>query len=140
MKDHGFTLIDIHHHYEAGYGIAAFLDVVDDPAGAPTGAEKDLDTRLAIMDTDGVAAAIVIAGHTYLRPHGIADTRAVNDAVAEYVGRAPPQRLIAGVGVVEPLYGQVGPPPRSGAAGESSGSRGSASTTGSRRPVDSPPS
>jgi predicted TIM-barrel fold metal-dependent hydrolase len=108
MKDHGFTLIDVHHHYEAGYGIAAFLDVVDDPAGAPTGAEKDLDTRLSIMDTDGVAAAVVIAGHTYLRPHGIADTRAVNDAVAEYVSRAP-HRLIAGVGVVEPLYGQVGP-------------------------------
>lgn len=77
------------------------------PADTPAAADLDLATRLSIMDMDGVGSAVVIAGHTYLRPDGIVDTRAVNDAVAEYLGREP-ARLLAGVGVVEPLYGRVG--------------------------------
>jgi len=107
MNDRGFDLIDVHHHYEAGYGVGEFLDVSDGRPDTRTTTETDLRTRLSIMDADGVGAAVVIAGHTYLRPNGIADTRDVNDAVARYVALAP-DRLIAGIGVVEPLYGRVG--------------------------------
>src|SRR5437016_5289860 len=109
MKNHGLDIIDVHHHYEAGYRIAEFLDVTND-AKAPEqkpASDADLPTRLAIMDMEGVWSAIVLAGHTYLRPNGIADTQAVNDAVAEYISRDR-TRLVAGVGVVEPLYGEVG--------------------------------
>jgi predicted TIM-barrel fold metal-dependent hydrolase len=43
----------------------------------------------------------------YLRANGLTDTQAVNNAVAAYCDRAP-DRFIAGVGVVEPLYGAAG--------------------------------
>jgi predicted TIM-barrel fold metal-dependent hydrolase len=109
MQNRGFDIIDVHHHYEAGYGVGEFLAVANGPGqmGRSGAAALELATRLSIMDMDDVGLAIVIAGHTYLRPNGIVDTRAVNDAVADYLSREP-TRLIAGVGVVEPLYGEVG--------------------------------
>jgi predicted TIM-barrel fold metal-dependent hydrolase len=48
-----------------------------------------------------------LAGHSYLRPGGIDDTRRVNDELAAYVQRTA-DRFVAGIGVVEPLYGEAG--------------------------------
>jgi predicted TIM-barrel fold metal-dependent hydrolase len=106
VEKHGFDVIDVHHHYEAGYGVGDALDLgrKGDDAGK---AEIELTTRLSTMDVEHVRGAIIIAGHTYLRPRGLADTAAVNDAVAAYRDQLP-GRFVAAVGVVEPLYGEAG--------------------------------
>ncbi len=59
------------------------------------------------MTRHGVNQSIVIAGHAYLRPQGIADTRRINDGMATYRD-ADPDHFPAAIGVVEPLYGEVG--------------------------------
>ncbi len=67
----------------------------------------ELKTRLATMDSLGIDQAIIIPGHDYLRPNGLADTRAVNNAIAVYRD-ANPTRFPAAIGIVEPLYGDAG--------------------------------
>jgi predicted TIM-barrel fold metal-dependent hydrolase len=59
------------------------------------------------MDRQGVDQAILIPGHGYLRPNGVADTRRINDGVATYRDKEP-ARFPAALGVVEPLYGEAG--------------------------------
>ncbi len=59
------------------------------------------------MDATGVDQAVLIPGHGYLRPEGLADTRRINDAIAAYRDRRP-DRFPAALGVVEPLYGKAG--------------------------------
>jgi uncharacterized protein len=107
--DHDFDIIDGHHHYGnlfdsiPGYGGSG---------GSEPPADFDrieLETRLAILDDQRVRQAVIIAGHAYLRPEGLADTRRVNDGVATYRDRTP-DRFPAAVGVVEPLYGRAGLP------------------------------
>jgi uncharacterized protein len=69
--------------------------------------EAEISDRREVMIGRGVDQAIVIAGHGYLRPDGLADTMKVNDGLAEYA-RAQPDLFPAAVGVVEPLYGVRG--------------------------------
>ena len=66
--------------------------------------QKELDSRLEIMDRGGVEQPIVIPGHGYERASGIADTRAENDAIAAYRDRLP-ERFPAALGIVEPRDG-----------------------------------
>jgi predicted TIM-barrel fold metal-dependent hydrolase len=56
------------------------------------------------MDEGGVRQALVIPGHGYLRPNGIADTRRVNDEIAAYRDRTP-SRFPVACGIVEPRDG-----------------------------------
>jgi len=70
------------------------------------GAEIELKTRLATMDSLGINQAIIIPSHDYLRPNGLADTRAINNGIAAY-RRANPMRFPAALGIVEPLYGDA---------------------------------
>ena len=102
MTADGYRVLDVHHH--VGDAIAAL-----GRSGSPpvSGGESELDIRLATMDRNGVDAAIVIPGHSYLRPNGLADTRLVNDGIAAYRD-AHPDRFPAALGIVEPLYGRAG--------------------------------
>ena len=68
--------------------------------------ELEIKTRLATMDSLGIDQAIIIPGHDYLRPTGLADTRALNNAIAVY-RRANSTRFPAAIGIVEPLYGDA---------------------------------
>jgi predicted TIM-barrel fold metal-dependent hydrolase len=68
--------------------------------------EVELKMRLAAMESIGIDQTIIIPGHDYLRPNGVADTRAVNNAVAAY-RNAHPKLFPAAIGIVEPLYGQA---------------------------------
>jgi predicted TIM-barrel fold metal-dependent hydrolase len=95
-----FEVLDCHHHV-GGVG-GALGD--DDSAEIPLLAE--MAQRLAIMDRDGVAQAVVIPGHGYEHPNGIADTRRVNDGIAAYRDERP-DRFPAAVGIVEPTHGKV---------------------------------
>jgi predicted TIM-barrel fold metal-dependent hydrolase len=45
----------------------------------------------------------VIPGHAYPRPHGLADTRALNDRIAAYRD-AQPDRFPVAIGIVEPVF------------------------------------
>jgi hypothetical protein len=68
--------------------------------------EIELKSRLGTMDSIGIDQAVVIPGHDYLRPAGLADTRAVNNAIAAYRD-ANRMRFPAAMGIVEPLYGDA---------------------------------
>jgi predicted TIM-barrel fold metal-dependent hydrolase len=106
--DHNFDVLDGHHHY------GNLFDAMAGFGGADTVAPENFDeielaTRLAILDQQNVRQAVIIAGHSYLRPEGVADTRRVNDRVATYRA-ARPDRFPAAVGIAEPLYGTAGLP------------------------------
>src|SRR3989442_674930 len=104
MTDHGYEVLDVHHH--VGDAFSALGGDLD-PAAGMSADEYDrveLQSRLAIMDADGVHQAVVIPGHGYLRPDGIADTRRINDAIATYRDRMP-ERFPLAVGIVEPQHG-----------------------------------
>jgi predicted TIM-barrel fold metal-dependent hydrolase len=104
MRDHGYDVLDVHHHVgDAFTALGGDLD----PARGMSEAEYDrveLASRLEIMDAGGVRQAVVIPGHGYLRPNGIADTRRINDAIARYRDRMP-DRFPVAVGIVEPQHG-----------------------------------
>src|SRR5438105_8479318 len=73
----GYDVLDVHHHVgDAFTALGGDLD----PAAGMSADEYDraeLESRLSIMDADGVRQAVVIPGHGYLRPDGVADTRRV---------------------------------------------------------------
>jgi uncharacterized protein len=102
----GFDVLDVHHH--VGDAFTALGGSLDPTGGmAPDEhARVELASRLEIMDAGGVQQAVVIPGHGYLRPDGIADTRRVNDDIAAYRDRRP-DRFPVAVGIVEPQHGAV---------------------------------
>jgi predicted TIM-barrel fold metal-dependent hydrolase len=99
----GFHVIDCHHHVGSLEAQGFSFGSADDRD--PT--TVDLERRLGAMDRQGVDQAILIPGHGYLRPDGVADTRRINDGVAAYRSRAI-DRFPAAIGVAEPLHGAAG--------------------------------
>jgi predicted TIM-barrel fold metal-dependent hydrolase len=97
-------VLDVHHH--VGSAFRALGGALEDVAEDEAALQKEREARLEIMDRHGVAQAIVIPGHGYLRPRGIADTRSENDAIARYRDAAP-DRFPAAVGIVEPRDGEA---------------------------------
>src|SRR4029450_12297350 len=65
----------------------------------------DLASRLDLMDRSGVTASVLMAPPLYERPHGVADTRRVNDCVAWYRDQHS-LRFTAALGTVEPFHGR----------------------------------
>ena len=98
-----FDVFDVHHHVGRAFD-ALGGELAADDGDAAAFAEVELADRLRIMDEGGVRQALVIPGHGYLRPNGIADTRRVNDEIAAYRDRTP-DRFPAACGIVEPAYG-----------------------------------
>ena len=102
-----FKVLDVHHHVGSAFlALGGPVDTVSNPGSASEAAETELASRLEIMDHGGVDQAIVIPGHGYLRPRGLEDTRAENDAIARYRDRTP-ERFPAAVGIVEPRDGEA---------------------------------
>ncbi|HUS61558.1 MAG TPA: amidohydrolase family protein, partial [Acidimicrobiales bacterium] len=98
-------VFDVHHHVGRAFdALGGELAADGDDATAFTALE--LADRIRIMDEGGVRQALVIPGHGYLRPHGIADTRAVNDGIAAYRD-AQPDRFPVAAGIVEPNQGSL---------------------------------
>jgi predicted TIM-barrel fold metal-dependent hydrolase len=102
-----FDVLDVHQHYGTVTDAMGGLPVDQRDGPEDDFDRRELSTRLAALDARGVRQTVVIASHAYLRPEGLADTRRVNDGVAAYVARTP-ERFVAAVGVVEPLYGAAG--------------------------------
>lgn len=107
MVEHSFDIIDVHQHVECGVGLKGALDFGGTDADGQGGQDLEFRTRMAAMDELRMRGAVVIAGNMYLRPNGLADTREVNDKVAAYQCRQP-ERILGGVGLVEPVYGPAG--------------------------------
>lgn len=100
-----YDVFDVHHHVGRAFdALGGELDPGDD--GREDFAAVELADRLRIMDEGGVRQAMVIPGHGYLRPRGIADTRAVNDEIAAYRDRTP-DRFPVACGIVEPRDGAI---------------------------------
>ena len=96
-------VFDVHHHVGRAFdALGGELDPGDD--GRDEFATIELADRLRIMDEGGVRQAMVIPGHGYLRPNGIADTRVVNDEIGAYRDRTP-ERFPVACGIVEPRDG-----------------------------------
>jgi len=105
----GFHVIDVHHHVGS---VPSLMAQVSNSGAqgleldlAPFRDRAEMDTRLAVMDANGIDQAVVIPTHEYLRPAGEADTRQVNDAIAAYRDRNR-DRFPAAVGIAEPLHGR----------------------------------
>lgn len=99
-----FEVLDVHHH--VGSAFRALGGDLEEPVQDEAQLEHERAIRLEIMDRHLVDQAIVIPGHGYLRPRGIADTRTENDAIARYRDAAP-DRFPAAVGIVEPRDGDA---------------------------------
>jgi predicted TIM-barrel fold metal-dependent hydrolase len=105
MTAGGFRVLDVHHH--VGDPVQALAMPGAEGAAAAPGLEHDLRVRLETMDRDGIDCGLLIPGHSYLRPEGLADTRRINDGIASYRDSMP-GRFPAALGIVEPLYGRAG--------------------------------
>jgi len=98
-----FDVFDVHHHVGRAFD-ALGGELVGEGDDAAAFARVELADRLRIMDEGGVRQALVIPGHGYLRPDGIADTRRVNDEIAAYRDRTA-DRFPVACGIVEPTHG-----------------------------------
>lgn len=99
-----FDVFDVHHH--VGRAFDALGGSLPSEEELARSAEVELSDRIRIMDDGGVRQSMVIPGHGYLRPNGIADTRAVNDGIAAYRD-ARPGRFPVACGIVEPTHGAM---------------------------------
>lgn len=97
-----FDVFDVHHH--VGRAFDALGGELPDEEELRRQEAVEVTERLRLMDEGGVRQALVIPGHGYLRPDGIADTRAVNDGIAAYRD-ANPTRFPVACGIVEPNHG-----------------------------------
>jgi uncharacterized protein len=105
MARDGHHVIDTHHHM--GSLAAMGFTFGPEDLDSEEADRRELAARLETMDHTGVDQVVVIPGHLYLRPGGLADTRGINDGIAAYRDTAP-DRFVAAVGIVEPLYGPAG--------------------------------
>ena len=96
-KPESFRIFDIHHHVGA-------LDIVGHGQGSAGDMTADADKRLAFMDQHSIDQALLMPSNGYQAPNGIADTRRINDRVAEYRDRWI-SRFPAALGTVSPLEG-----------------------------------
>lgn len=101
----GFDVFDVHHHVGRAFD-ALGGTLQDSSADLAEFARFELSERLRLMGEGGVNQALVIPGHGYLRPNGIADTRRVNDEIAAYRD-ATPDRFPVACGIVEPRDGAL---------------------------------
>ena len=74
--------------------------------GRMTTPQDDCAHRLAFMDSFGIGQAALMPGHSYRAPNGLADVRAINDALHTYA-RLAPERSPAVFGTLDPRHGDV---------------------------------
>lgn len=92
-------VLDMHHHVGA-----LNLGVSGESAGEDQ--RNPQHVHLETLARFGFDAAAVMPGLQYERPHGIVNTREVNNAIAAYRDAAP-DRFPLAMGTVEPLHGSA---------------------------------
>jgi predicted TIM-barrel fold metal-dependent hydrolase len=93
------AIFDMHQHF------GALLGVPGSSGHAAASREQDCRIRLEVMDSYGIAQAALMPGHSYSAPGGIADVRAINDALRAY-GQLAPGRFPALFGTLDPRHGR----------------------------------
>ena len=97
-------VIDVHHHYVAA-GEAETLFASAGARADPDSYEQyEIAHRRESMTRSEINQAVVMPGHGYLRPNGVADTRRINDQIADYQCRNA-DIFPAALGIVEPQHG-----------------------------------
>jgi predicted TIM-barrel fold metal-dependent hydrolase len=104
LADLGYDVFDVHHHVGRAFDALGGELSDKEQLEADEFARIELASRLDIMDRGGVHQALVIPGHGYLRPNGLADTKRINDEIAAYRDRTP-DRFPVACGIVEPRDG-----------------------------------
>jgi uncharacterized protein len=99
-----FDILDAHQHIGGVFGVPG-IEPTQVSGAAEMAADRDI--RLAVMDRCGVRQALLMPGHSYPKPDGLADTRAINDGLAAYQ-RQDPVRFPIISGTVEPRHGRAG--------------------------------
>lgn len=102
MPQRDFDILDSHQHVGGVFGVPGMSGEVSESQFA-----DDLRVRLEVMDRYGVRQALLMPGHSYMKPRGIADTRVINDGLAAYQ-RLAPGRIALAIGVLEPRHGLDG--------------------------------
>jgi predicted TIM-barrel fold metal-dependent hydrolase len=98
-------VIDVHQHYVApGEAEALFASKPSDPASYE---HEEISRRREAMAAGGITSAVIMPGHGYLRPAGLADTRRINDQLAAYQHKHS-DIFVAALGIVEPQHGSAG--------------------------------
>jgi len=90
-------IFDIHHHLGSLNGGS----LQDEPGWQ----DKDYNSRVRIMQANGVTKSAILAATGYIQADGIKDTMRSNDTVAAYRMRDPEHFPVA-CGTVEPLHGK----------------------------------
>jgi uncharacterized protein len=99
-----FRVFDCHHHF----GTLVFAGGKNSEAMASAHLEPtERENRLGWMREAGIDQGVIMPVNRYLQPHGVSDTRAVNDVVAAYRDSDLAHFPVA-VGVTEPLHGEEG--------------------------------
>jgi predicted TIM-barrel fold metal-dependent hydrolase len=90
-------VVDTHHH------VGSLAIGSAEERWAAREIHDPVDIHHAMLDRFGMTACAVMPGLQYERPHGIVNTREINDAIAAYRDSSP--RFLAALGTVEPLHG-----------------------------------
>jgi predicted TIM-barrel fold metal-dependent hydrolase len=93
------TRFDIHQHFGP----------VPGSSGRRATPEEDRDMRVAFLDRFGIGECALMPGHAYAAPNGLADLRAINDALHAYSALAP-GRVVAVFGTLDPRHGLANVP------------------------------
>ena len=104
-----FDVFDVHHHVGDARAVMAISEENPEPLDTSAYRQRESEERLAIMDEGGVRQALVIPGHGYARPRGIADTRVENDRIAAYRDALPdPTTACHDFGEIHFLWSAIG--------------------------------
>lgn len=95
---HDFSVFDIHQH--------AGMRPDSDESEPVFSIDRDVAARIAYMDFWRIEHAMLLPASGYSRPHGIDDTKRLNDSLAEYRDRNR-DRFLAAAGVVSPRDGEL---------------------------------
>lgn len=90
-------VVDTHHH------VGTLSIGAAEERTATRKAREPVDAHHEMLDRFAMTACAVMPGLQYERPHGIVNTREINDGIAAYRDRSP--RFLAALGTVEPLHG-----------------------------------
>jgi hypothetical protein len=96
-----FEVLDVHHHVGNAFRALGGADDATPELDESEFERIELASRLEIMDQAAVQQAIVIPGHGYHRPNGIADTRAEKLAVVARTIPETPVLALDGFGSYE---------------------------------------
>ena len=100
-----FEIIDMHQHIGSLPDVMGVRHQPDKPTDPDAYQKLEYETRLKVMQENGIHKGVIMASNAYEQADGIKATMRMNDAVAAYHRKDPTLFPIA-AGTVEPLHGE----------------------------------